>query len=230
MNDNQKNYIAWFVIILLAFSCNFLKINNQNDTKALFDKIEILIKNNQVKLERKIAEFRRSLPTEPKEIKCKNLAKSLLLIVQMNNKLLNDVKFSDFRNYVNEIKLLTLECDSTEIENALHILENIEEIDTLNEVKLSFEHAIDRVHNNEYSLFKKIVSNWIKIHHKNDSMRTQWIEIEKLINIGNWQDVDIIIKNFTNPEFKPWVRKICNLIIVLENISIVYNSLLQYIP
>jgi hypothetical protein len=232
MNDNQKNYIAWFIITLLVFSYNFLvssgnffRLNKQVNIEVLLNSIKIL-NDNQIRLEREISGFKKDLPVEIKDIKYKNLAKALLLVAQINNKLLKDTKFTDFHNYINEIKLLMLEFNIKEVE---YILENIEEIDTLNAIQLLFEQTVDKVYYNKYSVFKKITSNWIKIRHKNDPLRMKWLEIEECVNTRNWLGVSDIIKDFTDPEFKLLVSKLRNLIIVLENISIVHNILLQYI-
>ncbi|WP_395462904.1 hypothetical protein [Wolbachia endosymbiont of Cantharis cryptica] len=242
MNDTQQKYIGWFLIVLLFagyITINniiFLKINQQeseNNVKALtesMDELRMLLEVNQSRIEKRIFDFKRSLHTQCEQgdnsSRCKNLAKLLLLVVKMKNSLLQEAKFD---NHINSIKPLISELDDPEVENAVNELENLKEVNTLHELKLSFEKTIAVINYNKSTLFKKIISNWIRINDRNDPLGVKFAEIEESINDHDWQSVTATISSLTHPEFKPWLSKLNDFIVASKNISTIYHHLLQYI-
>ncbi|MFV0989345.1 hypothetical protein [Wolbachia endosymbiont of Nasonia giraulti] len=242
MNDTQQKYIGWFLIVLLFtgyITINniiFLKINQQeseNNVKALtenMDEFRMLLEVNQSRIEKKIFDLKRSQHTQCEQgdnnSRCKNLAKLLLLVIKMKNSLLREAKFD---NHINSIKPLISELDDPEIENAVNELESLKEVDTLRELKLSFEKTIAVINYNKSTLSKKIISNWIRIQDKNDPLRAKFAEIEESINDSDWQSIATTIGDLAHPEFKPWLNKLNGLIVASKNISTIYHHLLQYI-
>ncbi|WP_341808843.1 hypothetical protein [Wolbachia endosymbiont (group E) of Neria commutata] len=243
MNETQQKYIAWFLIVLLfagymtVNNIILLKANqqeNENNVKALSESMyefRMLLEVNQSRIEKKIFDFKRSLHTQCEQIgdgstRYKNLAKLLLLVVKMKSSLLQEAKFD---NHINGVKLLISELDDPEIENAINKLENLKEIDTLYELKVSFEKTIDTIDYNKSTLFKKFISNWVKAKNKNDPFRVKFAEIEESINENDWQSIATLASTLTNPEFKPWLNKLNEFAIASKNISIIYRHLLQYI-
>ncbi|KAB2978543.1 hypothetical protein LBW99_04320 [Wolbachia endosymbiont of Nasonia oneida] len=242
MNDTQQKYIGWFLIVLLFTSyitinnIIFLKINQQeseNNVKALtenMDEFRMLLEVNQSRIEKKIFDLKRSQHTQCEQgdnnSRCKNLAKLLLLVIKMKNSLLREAKFD---NHINSIKPLISELDDPEIENAVNELESLKEVDTLRELKLSFEKTIAVINYNKSTLSKKIISNWIRIQDKNDPLRAKFAEIEESINDSDWQSIATTIGDLAHPEFKPWLNKLNGLIVASKNISTIYHHLLQYI-
>ncbi|WP_265021840.1 hypothetical protein [Wolbachia endosymbiont (group A) of Icerya purchasi] len=242
MNNTQQKYIGWFLIVLLFTgyitinNINFLKINQQeseNNVKALtenMDEFRMLLEVNQSRIEKKIFDLKRSQHTQCEQgdnnSRCKNLAKLLLLVVKMKNSLLREAKFD---NHINSIKPLISELDDPEIENAVNELESLKEVDTLRELKLSFEKTIAVINYNKSTLSKKIISNWIRIQNKNDPLRAKFPEIEESINDNDWQNITVTASNLTHSEFKPWLNKLNGFIVASKNISTIYHHLLQYI-
>ncbi|MBA8757396.1 MULTISPECIES: hypothetical protein [Wolbachia] len=242
MNDTQQKYIGWFLIVLLFtgyITINniiFLKINQQeseNNVKTLMegmDELRMLLEVNQSRTEKRIFDLKRSQHTQCEQddnnSRCKNLAKLLLLVIKMKNSLLREAKFD---NHINSIKPLISELDDPEIENAVNELENLKEINTLHELKLSFKKTIDTIYYNKSTLSKKIISNWIRIQDKNDPLRAKFAEIEESINDNDWQSIATTIGDLAHPEFKPWLNKLNGLIVASKNISTIYHHLLQYI-
>jgi hypothetical protein len=76
---------------------------------------------------------------------------------------------------------------------------------------------------------KKIISNWIRIQDKNDTLRAKFAEIEESINDNDWQNITVTVSNLTHSEFKPWLNKLNGFIVASKNISTMYHHLLQYI-
>ncbi|WP_374698914.1 hypothetical protein [Wolbachia endosymbiont (group B) of Limnophora tigrina] len=242
MNDTQQKYIGWFLIILLFASyitinnIVFLKINQQesdDNIKVLMeniDELKMLLEVNQSRTEKRIYDLKRSQHTQCEQgdnnSRCKNLAKLLLLVVKMKDSLLQEAKFD---NHINSIKPLISELDDPEIENAMNELENLKEVDTLRELKLSFEKTIAVINYNKSTLSKKIISNWIRIQDKNDPLRAKFAEIEESINDNDWQNITVTVSNLTHSEFKPWLNKLNGFIVASKNISTIYHHLLQYI-
>ncbi|OJH32163.1 hypothetical protein Wxf_02507 [Wolbachia endosymbiont of Armadillidium vulgare] len=189
-----------------------------------------MLEVNQFKVEKKIFDLKRNLHTQCEQgdgsSRHKNLAKLLLLVVKMRNSLLQETKFD---NHINSIKPLVSELDDPEIENAVNELENLKEVDTLHGLKLSFEKNIAVIDYNKSTLFKKIISNWMKIKDKNDPLRAKFIEIEESISDNDWQSIETIISDLTYPEFKPWLNKLNGFIVAFKNTSTIYHHLLQYI-
>ncbi|QMV45783.1 hypothetical protein HC358_01415 [Wolbachia pipientis] len=242
MNDTQQKYIGWFLIILLFASyitinnIVFLKINQQksdDNIKVLtenIDELKMVLEVNQSRTEKRIFDLKRSQHTQCEQgdnnSRCKNLVKLLLLVVKMKNSLLREAKFD---NHINSIKPLISELDDLEIENAMNELENLKEINTLRELKLSFEKTINTIYYNKSTLSKKIISNWIKVDDRNDPLRIKFAEIEESINDNDWQSIATIIGDLAHPEFKPWLNKLNVFIAASKNISTIYHHLLQYI-
>ncbi|NEV49110.1 hypothetical protein EUZ93_01100 [Wolbachia pipientis] len=242
MNDTQQKYIGWFLIILLFASyitinnIVFLKINQQksdDNIKVLtenIDELKMVLEVNQSRTEKRIFDLKRSQHTQCEQgdnnSRCKNLVKLLLLVVKMKNSLLREAKFD---NHINSIKPLISELDDLEIENAMNELENLKEINTLHELKLSFEKTINTIYYNKSTLSKKIISNWIRIQDKNDPLRAKFAEIEESINDNDWQNITVTVSNLTHSEFKPWLNKLNIFIVASKNISTIYHHLLQYI-
>ncbi len=242
MNDTQQKCIGWFLIVLLFVSyitinnIVFLKINQQeseNNIKVLtenIDELKMLLEVNQSRIEKKMFELKRNLHTQCEQgdgsSRHKNLAKLLLLVVKMKNSLLQEARFD---NHINSIKPLISELDDPEIENAVSELESLKEVDTLYELKLSFEKTIAVIDYNKSTFFKRIISNWIKVKDKNDPLRVKLAEIEESINDNDWQSTATTIGDLTHPEFKPWLSKLNGFIVASKNISIIYHHLLQYI-
>ncbi|QOD38392.1 hypothetical protein [Candidatus Wolbachia massiliensis] len=242
MNDIQQKYIGWFLIVLLFASyitinnIIFLKMNRQeseNNVKVLtenIDELRMLLEVNQSRIEKRIFDFKRSLHTQCEQgdsgSRCKNLAKLLLLVVKMKNSLLQETKFD---NHINSIKPLISELDDPEVENAVNELENLKEINTLYELRLSFEKTIAAINYNKSTLLKKIISNWVEVQDKRDPLRAKFAEVEELINDNDWQSIATTVGDLTHPEFKPWLNKLNNFVIASKNISTIYHHLLQYI-
>lgn len=240
MNDIQKNNIGWFLIVLLIIShvainnIIFLRINKHegdNNAKEITDNFKALLNDNQSRLEKKIFNFKKSLyisrnQTGDCDLRFKNLAKLLLSVIKMKNSLLQEIKFD---SQISIIQPLVLDLNDQDIENAVNKLEGIKEINTIYELKSSFEKAVDATNYNNSTLFKKITSNWIKIKNKNDPLRVKWIKIEDAINSHDWHSIDTIVSTLTHSEFKPWINKLNNSILAYKNISIIYDRLLQYI-
>lgn len=242
MNDTQQKYIGWFLIILLFASyitinnIVFLKINQQksdDNIKVLtenIDELKMVLEVNQSRTEKRIFDLKRSQHTQCEQgdnnSRCKNLVKLLLLVVKMKNSLLREAKFD---NHINSIKPLISELDDLEIENAMNELENLKEINTLHELKLSFEKTINTIYYNKSTLSKKIISNWIKVDDRNDPLRIKFAEIEESINDNDWQNITVTVSNLTHSEFKPWLNKLNVFIAASKNISTIYHHLLQYI-
>ncbi|WP_419215164.1 hypothetical protein [Wolbachia endosymbiont of Rhagoletis cingulata] len=242
MNDTQKRYIGWLLIILLFVSyitinnIIFFKINQQesensiNDLKEKMDELKMLLEVNQSRIEKRIFDLKRNLHNQCEQgdgtSRYKNLAKLLLLVMKMKNSLLREVKFD---NHINSIKPLISELDDPEIENAVNGLESLKEVNTLHELKLSFESTIAVINYNKSTLFKKIISNWIKIDDQNDPLKVKLAEIEELISDNDWQSIATAISDLTYPEFKPWLNKLNDFIVAFKNTSIIYRHLLQYI-
>lgn len=242
MNDTQQKYIGWFLIILLFASyitinnIVFLKINQQesdDNIKVLtenIDELKMLLEVNQSRTEKRIFDLKRSQHTQCEQgdnnSRCKSLAKLLLLVVKMKDSLLREAKFD---NHINSIKPLISELDDPEIENAMNELENLKEINTLHELKLSFEKTINTIYYNKSTLSKKIISNWIKVDDRNDPLRVKFAEIEESINDNDWQSIATTIGDLAHPEFKPWLNKLNGFIVASKNISTIYHHLLQYI-
>ncbi|RDD35645.1 hypothetical protein Wcon_00157 [Wolbachia endosymbiont of Cylisticus convexus] len=242
MNDTQQKYIGWFLIVLLFVSCIainntiFFKINQQENEDSIsvftekIDELRMLLEVNQSRVEKKIFDLKRNLHTQCEQgdgsSRHKNLAKLLLLVVKMKNSLLQETKFD---NHINSIKPLISELDDPEIENAVNELENLKEIDTLRGLKLSFEKNMVVINYNKSNLFKKIISNWIKIDDRSDPLRVKLAEIEELISDNDWQTIATIIGDLTHPEFKPWLNKLNDFIVASKNTSTIYHHLLQYI-
>ncbi|MDG7055321.1 MAG: hypothetical protein LJD31_02090 [Wolbachia endosymbiont of Menacanthus eurysternus] len=242
MNDTQQKCIGWFLIVLLFVSyitinnIVFLKINQQeseDNIKVLtenIDELKMLLEVNQSRIEKKMFELKRNLHTQCEQgdgsSRHKNLAKLLLLVVKMKNSLLQEARFD---NHINSIKPLISELDDPEIENAVSELESLKEVDTLHELKLSFEKTIVVIDYNKSTFFKRIISNWIKVKDKNDPLRVKLAEIEESINDNDWQSIATTIGDLTHPEFKPWLSKLNGFIVASKNISIIYHHLLQYI-
>ncbi|MCA4775163.1 hypothetical protein IHO40_03515 [Wolbachia endosymbiont of Mansonella ozzardi] len=242
MNDIQQKCIGWFLIVLLLVSyitinnIVFLKINQQEseaNIKALMeniDELKMLLEVNQSRIEKKMFELKRNLHTQYEQgdgsSGHKNLAKLLLFVAKMKNSLLQEARFD---NHVNSIKPLISELDDPEIENAVSELENLKEINTLHELKLSFEKTIAVIDYNRSTFFKRIISNLIKVKDKNDPLRAKLAEIEESINDNDWQSIATTIGNLTHPEFNPWLNKLNGFIVASKNISIIYHHLLQYI-
>ncbi|MDG7052401.1 MAG: hypothetical protein LKM45_00740 [Wolbachia endosymbiont of Alcedoecus sp.] len=242
MNDTQQKYIGWFLIVLLFVSyitinnIVFLKINqeeSENNIKVLtenIDELKMLLEVNQSRIEKKMFELKRNLHTQCEQgdgsSRHKNLAKLLLLVVKMKNSLLQEARFD---NHINSIKPLISELDDPEIENAVSELESLKEVDTLHELKLSFEKTIAVIDYNKSTFFKRIISNWVKVKDKNDPLRVKLAEIEESINDNDWQSIATTIGDLTHPEFKPWLNKLNSFIVASKNISIIYHHLLQYI-
>lgn len=239
MNDMQKNNIGWFLVVLLIIShvainnVIFLRINkheSENNAKEITDNFKALLNNNQSRLEKKIFDFKKSLyishnQTGDCDLRFKNLAKLLLSVIKMKNSLLQEIKFD---NQITTIKPLVSDLNDQDIENAVNKLEGIKEINTIYDLKSSFEEAVDATHYNNSTLFKKITSNWIKIKNKNDPLKVKWIKIEDAINSHDWHSIDTIVSTLTHSEFKPWINKLNNSILAYKNISVIYDSLLQY--
>ncbi len=242
MNDTQQKCIGWFLIVLLFVSyitinnIVFLKINQQeseDNIKVLtenIDELKMLLEVNQSRIEKKMFELKRNLHTQCEQgdgsSRHKNLAKLLLLVIKMKNSLLQEARFD---NHINSRKPLISELDDPEIENAVSELESLKEINTLHELKLSFEKTIAVIDYNKSTFFKRIISNWIKVKDKNDPLRVKLAEIEESINDNDWQSIATTIGDLTHPEFKPWLSKLNGFIVASKNISIIYHHLLQYI-
>jgi len=242
MNDTQQKCIGWFLIVLLFVSyitinnIVFLKINQQeseDNIKVLtenIDELKMLLEVNQSRIEKKMFELKRNLRTQCEQgdgsSRHKNLAKLLLLVVKMKSSLLQEARFD---NHINSIKPLISEFDDPEIENAVSELESLKEVNTLHELKLSFEKTIAVIDYNKSTFFKRIISNWIKVKDKNDPLRVKLAEIEESINDNDWQSIATAISDLTHPEFKPWLNKLNGFIVASKNISIIYHHLLQYI-
>ncbi|MGL9757738.1 MAG: hypothetical protein ACR5LA_02545 [Wolbachia sp.] len=242
MNDTWKKCIGWFLIILLFVSyitinnIIFFKINQQeiegniNALKEKIDELRMLLEVNQSRVEKRIFDLKRNLHTQCEQgdgsSRHKNLAKLLLLVVKMRNSLLQETKFD---NHINSIKPLVSELDDPEIENAVNELESLKEVDTLHELKLSFEKNMTVINYNKSNLFKKIISNWIKIDDRSDPLRLKLAEIEELISDNDWQSIATTIGDLTHPEFKLWLNKLNNFIVASKNTSTIYHHLLQYI-
>ncbi|WP_375316123.1 hypothetical protein [Wolbachia endosymbiont (group A) of Colletes cunicularius] len=242
MNDTQQKYIGWFLIVLLFTGYNtinniiFLKISQQeseDNINVLAEKIDefrMSLEVNQSRVEKKIFDLKRVLHTQCEQgdgsSRHKNLARLLLLVVKMKNSLLREAKFD---NHINSIKPLISELDDPEIENAVNELESLKEVDTLRELKLSFEKTIAVINYNKSTLSKKIISNWIRIQDKNDPLRAKFAEIEESINDNDWQNITVTVSNLTHSEFKPWLNKLNGFIVASKNISTIYHHLLQYI-
>ncbi|MDM8334823.1 hypothetical protein [Wolbachia pipientis] len=242
MSDTQQKYIGLLLIVLLFAS--YIAINNiisfkinlqasKNNIKVLMEKMNELrmsLEANQSRIEKKMFELKRNLLTKCEQgdgsSRHKNLAKLLLLVVKMKNSLLQEAKFD---NHISSIKPLISELDDPEIESAVGELENLKEVETLRELKLSFEKNIAVINYNKSTLFEKVISNWIKIKDKNDPLRVKFAEIEELINDNDWQGIATAVGNLTHPEFKLWLSKLNNFIIASKNISTIYHHLLQYI-
>lgn len=244
MNNIQKNHIGWLLIVLIVIihvavnNIVFLRINKQesenniNALSEIIDDFKVLLDNNQSRLEKKIFDFKKSLHIQYNQadncdLRYKNLAKLLLSVVKMKNSLLKEAKFD---NQIPIIKTLVSDLNDQDIENALNELESIQKIDTINELKVSFEKAVDAVEYSNSTLFKKFISNWIKIKNKNDLLRVKWSEVEDSINAYDWHSMNNTISNLTHSEFKLWVTKLNNFVSAYRNILIIYNHLLQYIP
>ncbi len=225
-----------FVSYITINNIVFLKINQQeseDNIKVLtenIDELKMLLEVNQSRIEKKMFELKRSLHTQCEQgdgsSRHKNLAKLLLLVVKMKNSLLQEARFD---NHINSIKPLISELDDPEIENAVSELESLKEVDTLHELKLSFEKTIAVIDYNKSTFFKRIISNWIKVKDKNDPLRVKLAEIEESINDNDWQSIATTIGDLTHPEFKPWLSKLNGFIVASKNISIIYHHLLQYI-
>ncbi|MFP3035576.1 MAG: hypothetical protein ACEY3A_00770 [Wolbachia sp.] len=242
MNDTQQKCIGWFLIVLLFVSyitinnMVFLKINQQeseDNIKVLtenIDELKMLLEVNQSRIEKKMFELKRNLHTQCEQgdgsSRHKNLAKLLLLVVKMKNSLLQEARFD---NHINSIKPLISELDDPEIENAVSEVESLKEVDTLHELKLSFEKTIAVIDYNKSTFFKRVISNWIKVKDKNDPLIVKLAEIEESINDNDWQSIATTIGDLTHPEFKPWLSKLNGFIVASKNISIIYHHLLQYI-
>ncbi|MGL9688568.1 MAG: hypothetical protein ACR5K6_02225 [Wolbachia sp.] len=242
MNDTQQKCIGWFLIVLLFVSyitinnIVFFKINQQeseDNIKVLtenIDELKMLLEVNQSRIEKKMFELKRNLHTQCEQgdgsSRHKNLAKLLLLVIKMKNSLLQEARFD---NHINSIKPLISELDDPEIENAMSELESLKEINTLHELKLSFEKTIAVIDYNKSTFFKRIIANWIKVKDKNDPLRVKLAEIEESINDNDWQSIATTIGDLTHPEFKPWLSKSNGFIVASKNISIIYHHLLQYI-
>lgn len=240
MNDIQKNNIGWFLIVLLIIShivinnVIFLRINKhecEDNAKEITDNFKALLSDNQFRLEKKILDLKKSLyishnQTGDCDLRFKNLTKLLLSVIKMKNSLLQEIKFD---NQIPTIQPLVLDLNDQDIENAVNKLEGIKEINTIYELKSSFEKAVDASRYNNSTLFKKITSNWIKIKNKNDPLRVKWIKIEDAINSHDWRSIDTVVSTLTHSEFKPWINKLNNSILAYKNISIILNRLLQYI-
>ncbi|MDD9331918.1 MAG: hypothetical protein PV340_04850 [Wolbachia sp.] len=243
MNDTQQNYTGWFLIMLLIVgyvtvnNMIFSKINKQeseNNIRTLsesLDEFKMLLEVNQSRLEKKMFDFKRSLHTQCDQTgdgssRYKNLAKLLLLVTKMKNSLTQGKKFI---NHISEIKPLILELDDQDIDNAVNELEYLKEIDTLYGIKVSFERIIDTVNYNNSRLFRKIISNWIKVKNKSDPLRVKFAEIEDSILENDLQGIASSASSLTYQEFKPWLNKLNNFVVASQNISIIYNHLLQYI-
>ncbi|MBC6686099.1 hypothetical protein H9I48_02445 [Wolbachia pipientis] len=242
MNDTQQKCISWFLIVLLFASyitinnIVFLKISQQeskDNINVLTEKIDefrMSLEVNQSRVEKKIFDLKRGLHTQCEQgdgsPRHKNLARLLLLVVKMKNSLLREAKFD---NHINSIKPLISELDDPEIENAVNELESLKEVDTLRELKLSFEKTIAVINYNKSTLSKKIISNWIRIQDKNDPLRAKFAEIEESINDNDWQNITVTVSNLTHSEFKPWLNKLNGFIVASKNISTIYHHLLQYI-
>lgn len=242
MNDTQQKYIGWFLIILLFASyitinnIVFFKISQQESDDSIkvltenIDELKMLLEVNQSRTEKRIFDLKRSQHTQCEQgdnnSRCKNLAKLLLLAVKMKDSLLREAKFD---NHINSIKPLISELDDPEIENAMNELENLKEINTLHELKLSFEETIAVINYNKSTLSKKIISNWIKVDDRNDPLRVKFAEIEESINDNDWQNITVTVSNLTHSEFKPWLNKLNGFIVASKNISTIYHHLLQYI-
>lgn len=242
MNDTRKKCIGWFLIILLFVShiainnIIFFKINQQESENSIngltekMDELRVLLEVNQSRVEKRIFDLKRNLHTQCEQgdgsLRHKNLAKLLLLVIKMKNSLLREAKFD---NHINSIKPLISELDDPEIENAVNELENLKEVDTLHELKLSFEKNITVISYNKSTLLKKIISNWIKIDNQNDPLKVKFAEIEESISDNDWQSIATAISDLTYPEFKPWLNKLNDFIVAFKNTSIIYRHLLQYI-
>ncbi|VVC31023.1 Hypothetical protein CINCED_3A002981 [Cinara cedri] len=142
----------------------------------------------------------------------------------MNNSLLQEIKFD---NQIPAIQTLVLDLNDRDIENAVNRLEGIKEINTIYELKLSFEKAVDATNYSNSTLFKKITSNWIKIKNKNDPLRVKWIKIENAITSRDWHSIETTVSTLTQSEFKPWINKLNNSILAYKNISIILDHLLH---
>lgn len=190
----------------------------------------MLLEVNQSRIEKKMFELKRNLHTQCEQgggsSRHKNLAKLLLLVIKMKNSLLQEARFD---NHINSIKPLISELDDPEIENAVSELESLKEVNTLHELKLSFEKTIAVIDYNKSTFFKRIISNWIKVKDKNDPLRVKLAEIEESINDNDWQGIATTIGDLTHPEFKPWFSELNGFIVASKNISIIYHHLLQYI-
>nr|WP_232503063.1 hypothetical protein [Wolbachia endosymbiont of Cimex lectularius] len=225
-----------FVSYITINNIVFLKINQQeseDNIKVLtenIDELKMLLEVNQSRIEKKMFELKRNLHTQCEQgdgsSRHKNLAKLLLLVIKMKNSLLQEARFD---NHINSIKPLISELDDPEIENAVSELESLKEINTLHELKLSFEKTIAVIDYNKSTFFKRIISNWIKVKDKNDPLRVKLAEIEESINDNDWQSIATTIGDLTHPEFKPWLSKLNGFIVASKNISIIYHHLLQYI-
>uniref|UniRef100_A0A1B0FE29 F-ATPase gamma subunit n=1 Tax=Glossina morsitans morsitans TaxID=37546 RepID=A0A1B0FE29_GLOMM len=172
------------------------------------DEFRMLLEVNQSRIEKKIFDLKRSQHTQCEQgdnnSRCKNLAKLLLLVVKMKNSLLREAKFD---NHINSIKPLISELDDPEIENAVDELENLKEINTLHELKLSFEKLL-------------ILSITTKVDDRNDPLRVKFAEIEESINDNDWQNITVTVSNLTHSEFKPWLNKLNGFIVIdLDNIE-----------
>jgi hypothetical protein len=168
MNDTQQKYIGWFLIVLLFtgyITINniiFLKIiqqeseDNINVLTEKIDEFRMSLEVNQSRVEKKIFDLKRVLHTQCEQgdgsSRHENLARLLLLVVKMKNSLLREAKFD---NHINSIKPLISELDDPEIENAVNELESLKEVDTLCELKLSFEKTIAVINYNKSTLSKK---------------------------------------------------------------------------
>lgn len=242
MNDTQQKYIGWFLIVLLFVSYAtinniiFLKVNQQESEGSInvltekIDELKMLLEVNQSRVEKRIFDLKRNLHTQCEQgdgtSRHKNLAKLLLIVMEMKNSLLREVRFD---NQINSIKPLISELDDPEIENAVNALESLKEVNTLHELKLSFESTIAVINYNKSTLFKKIISNWIKIDDQNDPLRLKLTEIEESINDNDWQSIATTIGDLTHPEFKLWLNKLNDFIVASKNTSTIYHHLLQYI-
>ena len=243
MNDTQQKNIAWFLIILLftgyitVNNIVFLRMNqqeNESNMKALsesMDEFRMLLEVNQSRVEKKIFDLKKSMNTQCDQIgdgssRYKNLAKLLLHVIKMKNSLWQRQTFD---NHINMIKSLISEFDDPEIENAINELENLKEINTLYELRSSFEKIIDDIKYSQSTMFQRIISNWIKVKNKNDPLIAKFAAIEESISDNDWQSAFAEAGNLTNPEFKPWLSRLNGFVLASKNISIIYNHLLQHI-
>ncbi|MBV0899311.1 MAG: hypothetical protein KTV77_00815 [Wolbachia endosymbiont of Fragariocoptes setiger] len=229
MSEIQKSYIGCILIALLILGNTV--INNVTLSKFVDDKLKVLLEaiddlkiltdDNRSRLEKKIFDCNKCSDIKI-NVDSKSFAKLLLLTTKMQNSLLNETKFD---NQFHAIKPLIVGLTNHEIEDAVNELTNIKEVCTIVELQSFFEKIVNDIYYEEKNLAGKIISNWVKIKKKNDSLRSKWTDIRELIDENDWRGIDNISKNLTNSQFKLWVNKLNNFVLAYRNILVIHNYL-----